>query len=59
MEETIKVRALHKFMTSAGKLIDKDTIFQAEDNEETKLWLRRQLVEIVLEKSTKPRKKKN
>ena len=37
MEETIKVRALHKFMTSAGKLIDKDTIFQAEDNEETKL----------------------
>ena len=37
MGEMIKLKALHKFMTSAGKLIDKDTIFQAEDNEETRL----------------------
>ena len=55
----MKLKALHKFMTSAGEMIEKDSIFEAEDNEETRLWLRRQLVEIVLEKSTKPRKKKN
>lgn len=55
----ITVKALHKFMTRTGQLIEEGTILTVPDNDEVRLWIRRQLVEIVPENKGKTRRKKN
>ena len=45
-------------MTEEGVLIQKDTEFEAEDNDELKVWLRRGLVAIINNKNIPKKKKK-
>lgn len=46
----VNVIALHTFMTEEGELINKGTKFSTPDNDELKIWLRRGLVEIIVNK---------